>query len=208
MASSPACCIAAGLAADGMVSLMARRLGERPDYSAYRFTLGRAVHYDAALLLTHAEDTSFRFDGLGSSWLVQMGRGGGSHPRDSQCDEMDLRTQRERDLRRLMDAIRHLRDYDPHLHHVAFNTCVVGGHQIMPGRGLRHSGHFWDAMVRDLYDGDDGKLWEHLQRAWSFVAVLAVDAAILKAAQEAGAVDEKAEAWATERKLLDGLPRD
>ena len=179
-----------------------RRLGERREYSAYAMTLGRAVHYDAALLRTHAADTSFRFDGLGSSWLMQLGQGQGSFPRDSQCDEMDAHASREADLRRLLDAIEHLRAYDPHLHHIAFKVCVAGGCYVKPGRGLRHSGNLWDEVVRDVYGGDDVKLWRHLQAAWSLIAVLAVDAAILKAAQEAGATDERAVAWARERGLV------
>lgn len=179
-----------------------RRLGERREYSAYAKTLGRAVHYDSHLLLLHAEDTGFRFDGLGSSWLVQLGHGQGSHPRDSQCDEMDARVQRQQDLRRLMDAIEHLRTYDPHLHYVTLKVCVAGGGEIRPGRGLRHSGDVWDEVVRELYGGEDGRLWAHLQAAWGLVAVLAVDATTLKAAQEEGAVDLKALAWARERGLL------
>ena len=179
-----------------------RRLGERREYSAYALTLGRAVHYDAHILLLYAADTSFRFDGLGSSWLVQMGHGQGSFPRDSQCDEMDAHARREGDLRHLLDAVEHLRAYDPHLHHVVFAVCMAGGANITPGRGTRHSGEIWGRVVRDIYDGDDGKLWAHLQAAWQVVAVLAVDAAILKAAQEAGATDERAVAWARERGLL------
>ena len=182
---------------------MTRRLGERREYSAYAKTLGRAVHYDAHLLLIHAADTSFRFDGLGSSWLVQMGRGQGSHPRDSLCDELDARARRTQDLRRLMDAIEGLRAYDPHLHHIAFKVCVAGGGYIKPGRGLRHSGDLWDEVVRDVYGGDDAKLWAHLQAAWQMIAVLAVPGDVLRAAQEAGATDARAIAWARERSLID-----
>ena len=182
---------------------MSRRFGERREYGAYANTLGRAVHYDGHLLLIHAADTSFRFDGLGSSWLIQLGRSHEhDHPRDSLCDEMDARAQREADLRRLMDAIEGLRAYDPHLHHLVFKVCVAGGGYVKPGRGLRHSGDLWDEAVRELYGGDDGALWRHLQAAWSLVAVLVVDAAILRQAQEAGATDARAVAWATAQGLL------
>ena len=183
---------------------MTRRLGERPSYGAYAATLGKAVHYDSHLLLLYADDTTMRFDGLGSSWLVQIGRSQErSHPRDSQCDEMDARTaRRSDDLRRLMDAIEHLREYDPHLHHIVFAVCMAGGASITPGRGTRHSGGIWGRVVRDLYGGDDGKLWRHLQSAWQVVAVLAVGPDVLRAAQEAGATDARAVAWARERGLL------
>ena len=178
------------------------RLGERREYGAYANTLGRAVHYDGHLLLIHAADTTFRFDGLGSSWLVQMGRGQDSFPRDSLCDEMDARAQRDADLRHLMDAIEGLRAYDPHLHHLAVKVCVAGGGYVKPGRGLRHSGDLWDGAVRELYGGDDGALWRHLQSAWSLIAVLAVPGDVLRAAQEAGATDERAVVWARERNLI------
>ena len=193
---------AAGLAAYGMEPVTGR-LGERREYGAYAKTLGSAVHYDAHLLLLYADDTSFRFDGLGSSWLVQMGHGQSSYPRDSQCDEMDARTQRRpAELRRLMDAIEHLRTYDPHLHHVVFAVCMAGGASITPGRGTRHSGEIWGRVVRDVYGGDDAKLWAHLQAAWQVIAVLAVPGDVLRAAQEAGATDERAVAWARERGLV------
>ncbi len=133
---------------------------------------------------------------------MQMGRGQDSFPRDSLCDEMDARVQRTHDLRRLMDAIEHLRTYDPHLHHLAFKVCVAGGGEIRPGRGLRHSGAVWDSVVRELYGGDDGALWRHLQSAWSLVAVLAVTPDVLRAAQDAEAVDLKALAWAREQGLV------
>ena len=183
---------------------MSRRLGERPGYDGYRDTLARAVHYDAHLLQLYAEDPSFQFDGLGSSWLVEMGHGSQDFPRERFLEEIDVRVQRTRDLRRLLDAIEHLRVYDPMLHHAVFSVCMAGTVTIMPGRGTRHQGDVWGRVLRETYGGDDGKLWRHLQKGWALVAILAIDAPILAAAQEAGAVDGKAINWAKERGLLGG----
>lgn len=182
---------------------MSRRLGERPEYSAYRKTLAKAVHYDAHLLRLYAEDPSFQFDGLGSSWLVEMGHGSQEFPRERFLEEIDVRVQRARDLRRLLDAIEQLRIYDPMLHHAVFSVCMAGEATIMPGRGTRHQGDVWGRVLKETYGGDDGKLSRHLQAGWALVSVLVVEAPILAAAQEAGAVDEKAINWAKERRLLD-----
>lgn len=184
---------------------MSRRLGERSDYSRYKKTLGRAVHYDAHLLMLYLEEPGFRFDGLGSSWLVQMGRyqeRSGLYPPDGQLSEMDAQERRRRELRRLLDAIERLREFDPQLHHAVFAVCMVGGASLRSGRGTRHESEVWARVLKDVYGGDDRRLTRHLQRGWDFVAVLAVVPAVLRAAQEAGAVDERAVAWARERGLL------
>ena len=184
---------------------MTRRLGERRKYGAYRDTLGRAVHYDAHLLRTYMEEPSFRFDGLGTSWLIQLGRfqeRSGLYPRDRQLEEIDACEQRARDLRRLLDAIEHLRSYDPMLHQTVFSVCMAGSATIMPGRGTRHQGDVWGRVLKETYGGDDGRLWRHLQAGWALVAILVVEPEVLAAAQEAGAVDERPLRWAKERKLL------
>ncbi len=186
---------------------MSRRLGERDrrEYGAYKQTLAQAVHYDAHLLRFYAEEPSFRFDGLGTSWLIQLGRFQERpelYPRARQLEEIDACQQRARDLRRLLDAIEHLRAYDPMLHHAVFSVCMAGAVTIMPGRGTRHQGDVWGRVLKETYGGDDGKLWRHLQAGWALVAVLVVDAPILAAAWEAGAVDERALAWARERGLV------
>lgn len=183
-----------------------RRLGERERYGPHRGTLGRAVHYDAHRLLLYGDDTSYPFDGLGSSWLAPLGKGWRSHPSDRLCDEMDRDTDaqaaRKRDHLLLEWGLKQLRVYDPHLYAVTRRVCGEGGATMALGRNLRHSGPVWDGVVDGLYDGDDGKLWRHLQAAWGVVAVLVVDADVLRAAQEAGAVDPKALAWRTERGLV------
>lgn len=181
---------------------MTRCLGERRKYGTYHDTLARAVHYDAHLLQHYAEESSFRFDGLGSSWLMEMGHGSDDFPRESFVEELDVRVQRPRDLRRLLDAIEYLREYDPMLHQTVFSVCMAGGATIMPGRGTRHQGDVWGRVLRETYGGDDGRLWRHLQAGWSLVAILVVEAPILAAAQEAEAVDLKALRWARERGLL------
>ena len=184
---------------------MSRRLGEREKYGAYRDTLARAVHYDAHLLRLYAEEPSFRFDGLGTSWLIQLGRfqeRSELYPRGRQLDEIDAGEQRGRELRQLLDAVEQLRAYDPMLHHSVFSVCMAGAATIMPGRGTRHQGDVWGRVLKETYGGDDGKLWRHLQAGWALVAVLVVEGPILAAAQEAGAVDERALAWARERGLV------
>ena len=179
------------------------RLGERHEYGAYRKTLAQAVHYDGHLLRLYAEDPSFQFDGLGSSWLVEMGHGSQDFPRERFLEEIDVRVQRMRDLRRLLDAIEQLRAYDPMLHHAVFSVCMAGAATIMPGRGTRHQGDVWGRVLKGTYGGDDGRLWRHLQAGWALVAVLVVEAPILAAAQEKGAVDAKALAWARGRGLVE-----
>ena len=183
-----------------------KSLGERQEYGAYRKTLAQAVHYDAHLLRLYAEEPGFRFDGLGTSWLIQLGRfqeRSELYPRGRQLEEIDVREQRARHLRRLLDGIEHLRDFDPMLHHTVFSVCMAGTATIMPGRGTRHQGDVWGRVLKETYGGDDGKLWRHLQAGWALVAVLVVETVILAAALEKGAVDAKALAWAKERGLLD-----
>lgn len=188
---------------------MSRSLGERREYGAYKRTLGSAVHYDAGLLKLHLAEPSFRFDGLGSSWLVEMGRyqeRSGLYPSPAFIEEMDARANRLEDMRRLLDAVKALREYDPILHWALFSVCIAGECGIARGRKTRHTGTVWDKVLRSSpYGGDDGKLWTHLQAGWSLVAVLAVEGAILAAAQEVGAVDAKAVAWARERGLLERI---
>jgi hypothetical protein len=198
--------VAARLAADGMVSLMTHRLGDRRQYGRYAKTLGQAVHYDAHLLMLYQAEPGFRFDGLGSSWLVRIGgyqERAALYPRRGFIEEMESRKQRTRDLRRLLDAIERLRDYDPHLHHVVFSLCVAGSVKLIPGRGIRHTGEVWTRLLKGVYGGDERRLWRHMVAGWEVVAVLAVEPAILKAAQEAGAADQRAVAWARERGLID-----
>ncbi|KKK64040.1 hypothetical protein LCGC14_2988250, partial [marine sediment metagenome] len=89
------------------------------------------------------------------------------------------------------------------LHYAVFSVCMGGAATIMPNRGTRHQGDLWGRVLKETYGGDDGRLWRHLQAGWAMVAVLAIDAPILAAAQEAGAVDQKAISWAKERSLLD-----
>lgn len=184
---------------------MSRGLGERQKYGAYRDTLARAVHYDAHLLRLYADEPTFQFDGMGTSWLIQLGRfqeRSELYPRGRQLEEIDAREQRTRDLRQLLDAIEHLRAYDPMLHYAVSSVCMAGDAAITAGRGTRHQGDVWGRVLRETYGGDDGKLWRHLQAGWALVAVLVVEAPILEAAQEAGAVDAKAVSWAKERGLL------
>ena len=180
-------------------------LGERREYGQYARTLGSAVHYDAHVLMLYAADTSFRFDGLGSSWLVQLGRlseRSQLYPGRAFIDELEARGERARDLEALEKALEMLREYDPVLHHVAFTVCMAGGAHLTPGRGTRHGGAIWNRVVKDVYGGNDTLLWRHLQVAWSLVAVLVVTPEVLAAAEAAGAVDAKALSWARGRGLV------
>lgn len=183
-----------------------RRLGERESYGAYARTLGKAVHYDWALLRLAVEDSSFDYDGLGTSWLVDMGRfqeRSQLYPRDGQLDEIDARALRARDCGRVSEALERLREYDPLLHRAVFQVCLVGGCLMLPGRGLRHEGETWKRILSGApYGGRHQLLFEHMKAGWAFIAVLAVEGDILRAAEEAGAMDAKALRWVGERGLL------
>lgn len=180
------------------------KLGQRDDYTPSGrnpVTLGTAVHFDAHALQAYRRDLGYRLDGLGTSWLVRMGhqRQKSSASFERRVDEQEWRAA---ELRRLLDAIETLRDYDPLLHHAVVTVCLTGGARLLPQYGTRHEGAAFDRLLRERYGGKYATLYEHLKAGWGLVAVLVAEPETLAAASAARAADEKALAWATARGLV------
>ena len=183
-----------------------RRLGERPSYSAHGPSLGRSVHSDfhaRQVLLIPDGETTTELDGLGSSWCVQLGRyqeRPALYPRDRQLDAMDRRDKVCQEVARVMAAVARLPEWEPHgelLHDCLMAVCIRDPVRLSLERGWRHGGEGFEAWRRRL--GDKAAIWRLLERAWGIVAALVVDSDVVRAAQVAGAVDERAVAWARER---------
>lgn len=179
-------------------------LGQRPDYGQYR-PLAEAVHYDAHLLL-HLRTTSFRFDGLGSSWLVQLGRHQARtqlYPRPAIVQEMDRHSWLLKERARVRETMALLREYDPMLHWIVDLLCVGerAAVSFVPGRQLRHVGPEHEAVLREC--GSEATLARRWRAGWGLLAVLLVPADVLDLALTyQGAVDQRALRWARETGLV------
>lgn len=191
-----------------------RRLGERRLYRSGDL-LARCVHNDFHERALLADDDLFELEdtsgdqlpaGPASSWAISLGdspRGAHDFPSRRVQKAIDRRGQRDEELARVLAAMRHLRDWEPHgelLYRATFVTCVAGEVRLLLGRGWRHVGKGYERARG--YFGSRDQFWDALTLAWGIVAVLAVEPGVLRAAQEAGAADERAVAWARERGLL------
>jgi hypothetical protein len=198
-----------------------RRLGERDAYERSPIALARCVHHDyhewrnilwAQVALAETEErTTDRGDilpaGPETASVVSPGKrrwGPEDFPRPHQVREMD------RDLgwravavARVEAVVGKLAEYESHgetLRTLVQWVCVEGDVRLVRRRGWRHSGPHYQAAL-EMFGGDN-QMWQALTDAWSLIAVMAVEGDVLRAAQEAGAVDEKALAWVTERGLV------
>lgn len=183
-----------------------RRLGERREYGPYAGTLGRAVHADfhTYTLPLSAQFVVENLSGNGheeqlpagpdSHWFVGTGRGklnGYDFPPDWFLAALDRRGQREEAVKRIWEAWKRLSDWEPAgdaLRWVIYTDCMAQRVALDTSRGWKHSGK---------------KFYKERVLAWEIIGVLAVDPEVLRDAQAAGAVDERALAWAEEKRLVD-----
>lgn len=195
---------------------MSRRLGERDRYE-HDVGLARAVHsgYHESLLLLafdmSLERTTEHGDVIpmgpeSASYVMAAGHampGAHGFPRERDVDRMDRSTQRMREIVAVKEALVHLRDYEPHGELMAAlveMVCMGSAARYTRRRGWRHAGPDYEQAVR-LCGGDSG-YWRTLTDAWGIIGVISVGPEDLAAAREAGAVDERALAWARERGLV------
>ena len=179
-----------------------RRLGERAEseYGHYLNTLGRAVHDDYHLRVFLAfgagggrfdlEKTTERGDQLpagpeGASAITvgKWSQRSQLYPRPMLMDELEKRTAALPDIERVLAAWRRLPQWEPGgeiLYRVLAVDCLALTPEPRRG-GWRHH---------------DRLYWRQRAESWEIVAVLAVDADVLTAAEAAGAVEAKALAWA------------
>lgn len=208
---------------------MSRGLGERSEYIRYRvdrdgeatketLTLGAAVHEDYhtarnALLAALEGAQEDNYDALPDTppFIILGGSKSHDYPSGIVARIIDQALgsvgSRYGDwVERVEKAVSRLGEYEPHgetLQLMIYWACVKGTATLLRGRGWRHTGD-WYAKALELAGGDV-HFWKAWQDAWSLVAILVVEAPILAAAEEAGAVDAKTLAWAKERKLLDDV---
>ena len=184
-----------------------RRLGERREYGPYAGTLGKAVHADFhAWTLRVSGDGRFDVEDLSgkgheeplpagpeSHWFVGAGRGkpsGYDYPYEGLLDAINRRGQRGEQLKRLKGAWDRLTDWEPGgevLRRVVYVDCMARPVTLDTSRGWKHR---------------DKRFYKERVRAWEIIGVLVVAPDVLAAAQEAGAADGAALAWATERGLV------
>ena len=183
-----------------------RRLGERREYGPYHGTLGRAVHndYHSWMLLVTEDDFELQDLSTGdhkeqlpaaneSHWKIETGHGkidGYNYPYEGLLDAINRHGRRGAELARVKKAWERLQDWEPGgrlLHSVVYVDCMARRVVLDGDRGWRHG---------------DKRYYRARERAWDIIAVLAVDGDILRRAQDAGAVDEGAVAWAKERGLI------
>jgi hypothetical protein len=170
-----------------------RRLGERAEYRQYTGTLGKAVHNDYHAWTLPVADDPFEQDaptereplpaGPQSSWVAHAGGPKPDptrFPYESLLDQINRRGHRGEELARVKDAWQRLREWEPNgevLYRVVYVDCLCRPVRL----GWKHR---------------DKKFYEARVRAWEIIAVQAVEEDVLARAVEAGAVDERALAWA------------
>ena len=126
----------------------------------------------------------------GSSTVQPSGRRWGAHdfPRPHILEAIETDPQTLQDIAKVWEAWAHLKDYEPHgeiLADLLRLACVHANVSYRNQHGWMHRGRPYRVAV-DMAGSKD-KLWRSLTDAWGLVAVLAVEATTLKAAQEAGA---------------------
>ena len=202
---------------------MSRRLGERPEYERSPIALARAVHDDyhewTGILRTQAA-LAYSIEDLSGEgheeplpagpetapYVTPAKTRWGSHdfPRPHIIREIERNLGwRVVAIAKVESLVEKLAGYENHGETLAVLVrcvCFKGEVRLQRNRGWRHGGPYYKAALEMF--GDDSQMWRALTDAWSLLAVIAVDATILTAAQEAGATDERAVAWARERGLL------
>jgi hypothetical protein len=184
-----------------------RRLGERRDYGPYSVTLGRCVHNDFHAWTLSISDSRFELEDLSdaghseqlpagpdSHWVLEAGHGKPdpyNYPYEGLLDAINRRGPRGTELARVRDAWHQLQEWEPNgeiLYRVVYVDCMAQPVALDANRGWKHRNkRFYTARMQ----------------AWEIIGVLAVDPDVLRAAQEAGATDERAVAWARVRGLLE-----
>jgi len=198
---------------------VSRRLGERREYEP-KVGLARAVHDDYHSRTVRVRAARYFEDGdlsqddhseplpagpEGASIIQPGGWHWGSHhfPRPHILEAIETDPQSLKDIATVWAAWAQLRDYEPHgeiLAELVRLACVHGEVTYRRGHNWMHRGRAYKAAVEMA--GNRDKLWGDLTVAWGVIAVLAVEAPVLRRAQDAGAVDERAVAWARGRGLI------
>lgn len=182
-----------------------RALGERDSYGRYGDRLAKFVHSDFHTRLFLASGGGGRFDlerttdrgdvfpagpeGASSITVGKWQQRSQLYPRPLLMDQMEARTAAIPEIRRVLDAWRRLRDWEPNgevLYRVVLVDCVALPPDLHQSAGWRHH---------------DKRYGRQRDQAWEIIAVLVVEPAVLAAAEAAGAVDAKALAWARARGL-------